>query len=862
MNKWLKPAVVAGSLLFLAGCGAAALPLAPITIHSLPESAPSAYTVQNEHLRLEFLTDSAEIVVTQLSTGHEWRSTPYDAANDTEANFITRVHMQSLFLLEFENEQGIGRTFDNFRYAGDSFNITEIPNGIEVEFTVGEVPEFFMMPEAVPATRMRYFLDQMAFMQRLMIESAFREINLNQLLPTDDRDELLERFPTLTEENVWIRRENVPTHLLATAENYFIYFGYTMEDYYADLEWFGLAEASDSIMFNLTMRFELDGNSMVVSVPFDEIRRPYGTFPVELTIMPFFGAGRPDLHQGYVFVPDGSGALIHFDSTRHNQQIYHNNVWGWDAAVSRNIVIHDNIANYPVWGSYKNGQTFLAIIEEGASYGAIRAQLSGMFGPYTTAYSRFRLMHGASLNIAGRSDRPFLIHERGLAEGEQIAIRYVFPEGGRSGYVGMAHAYREYLQARYPWLNQRLDTPVLAAVEMLGAAEIVQHVLGFPVDRPLPLTTYDQAADIINQLSARGWRDVPVKMRGAHNNSIDHAVPSSVSLISQLGGRSGFNNMLGAANNAGFDFFLEGDFVHMRDITLFDGFNASRDASRFVNRERVEHLGHSPIYFAEQHGQSLFADHTTLARPSVTVNMVNNFVGSAASHGVHNIAFRSLAGSLGGDFHEDRHVSREAAMHMRVDLLQDLSNRGVGIWLNQGFSYGAPFADMISNLPLSDQNFGITDTVVPFFQIALHGLVNFAGAPLNLSEDYSYELLRSVESGAALFFSFMHEPTSALLDTAYRRYFANEFGRWVNVADQLYHNHVNNFGHLYNQLIDNHEILATGVTRTTFEDGTRVYVNTSEQDFNAGGVSVDSRRYVVVRGSALATANATVQNRG
>lgn len=841
--------LIIGSTLLLASCAALPDGSGIVTIYNKPTNAPQVITLSNQFLTLDFLTETAEIVVTQNSTGNIWRSTPEGASDILDSTFINLMHMQSLFLLEFENQQGTNITFDAYRRSiqGSTFVFDKVDDGLNVRFAIGDIPEIFVMPIAVPESRMRYFTDQMTVMQRMFVSEVFRLIDPDRLGLADDLNELLERYPTLVYENVYSMNSNVQTHMLQRVEGYFANVGYTMEDFYHDLGWFELDDVLDSPIFNLTIRFELDENNLVVSIPFDEIVRPEGLFPTAFTLMPFFGAGNPAYHQGYVFVPDGSGALIHFDSTRNNQQIYNNNVWGFDAAVYREIVVHNNVAFYPVFGSYKNGQTFLGIIEQGASYAAIVSELSGMSGPYTTVHPRFRLLQGASLNVGGRSDRPFYIHERMLPQGESIVVRYVFPTE-QQGYVGMAFSYREFLQARYPWLNERLQSPVNAAVEILGAAEITQHILGFPVDRPLPLTTYQQAADIINDLYNMGWRGVPIKMRGAHNNSIDHSVPNRVRLISQLGGRNGFNSMLNAANNSGFDFYLEGDFVHMRDITMFDGFNPTRDASRFVSRERVEGRGHSPTHFVEQHVQDMFADPTTLARPQVTVNLVNSFVSSASDFGVNNIAFRTLASSLGGDFHEQRHISREAAMNMRQDLLQDLYNTGTNIWLNGGFSYAIPFASMITNMPLTDQNFGITDTVVPFYQIALHGFVNFAGSPLNLADDYSYELLRSIESGASLFFSFMYEPTSAIMDTRYRRYFANEYRRWSNVANELYQNHRNNFGHLYNQIIVDHQLLANGVSVTIYEDGTRVYVNTSLTDFSNGNVNVPARRYHVVRG--------------
>jgi RNase P protein component len=334
-------------------------------------------------------------------------------------------------------------------------------------------------------------------------------------------------------------------------------------------------------------------------------------------------------------------------------------------------------------------------------------------------------------------------------------------------------------------------------------------------------------------------------MLGAHNKSIDHAVPSRFRLVSRLGSRREFDALLNTAERHGYRFFVEGDFVNMRGNGAFNGFSVNRDAARQVNRDRVRHAGYSHIVFAENVSYSVLADPVIVARPEYTVSLVRDFVKDAARYGVYNISFRSMASALGGDFHEKRHVTRESAMHMRKGLLAELQSQGTGIWLNYGYSYAVPYADVITGMPVSCQDFGVTDAAVPFYQIALHGLVHFAGSPLNLSEDYSIHLLRSVEAGASLFFSFMTQPVSEIEPAKYRRFFSNEYSRWIDTANNLYHDHNAVFAPLYNQLIIGHSILDDGVTVTVYEDGTRVYVNTSMRDYDGDGFVLPSRRYVV-----------------
>ena len=56
-------------------------------------------------------------------------------------------------------------------------------------------------------------------------------------------------------------------------------------------------------------------------------------------------------------------------------------------------------------------------------------------------------------------------------------------------------------------------------------------------------------------------------------------------------------------------------------------------------------------------------------------------------------------------------------------------------------------------------------------------------------------------------------------------------------------------GHVYNQKMVDHEILRNGVTCTTYEDGTKVYVNFNYEDFY-GREFIKARDYKVVPGQS------------
>jgi len=55
----------------------------------------------------------------------------------------------------------------------------------------------------------------------------------------------------------------------------------------------------------------------------------------------------------------------------------------------------------------------------------------------------------------------------------------------------LAIKYREYLQKKYPNLQKKKEEKsVPLAVEMIGAVDDTEHILGYPVVRSQSLTSY------------------------------------------------------------------------------------------------------------------------------------------------------------------------------------------------------------------------------------------------------------------------------------------------------------------------------------------------------------------------------------
>ena len=124
--------------------------------------------------------------------------------------------------------------------------------------------------------------------------------------------------------------------------------------------------------------------------------------------------------------------------------------------------------------------------------------------------------------------------------------------------------------------------------------------------------------------------------------------------------------------------------------------------------------------------------------------------------------------------------------------------------------------------------------------------MDYAGKALNLSGDCQEELLKSAEYGAGLYFTFADAETTVLQNTYYTQYFGANYDSWKERMMEIYSRYNEELGDIYAERIVDHEILEDGVARTTYENGTNVYVNYNVTDYRTNdGIVIPARDYLV-----------------
>ena len=799
-------------------------------------------TMENELLQFELDPKTTQFRLTEKKTGREWRSNPANAAQDTQAISANKALLQSTLVVTYSSANGvIDFNSHQFSVENGSYLVDQTADSIDVTYSIGRIEKIFILPTAITQERFASFTDKMSKSNSRKTKNVYTLYRPDKVAAMDNKDELLGRFPELANQPLYVLRSDVSENNKKSIASYFEEVGYTMEDYELDLQLVARAAENNSPVFNVTISYRLDGGDLLVSVPYEKIRYR-SDFPITyITVLPMFGAAGVN-DQGFMFVPEGGGALINFNNGKLNQNAYYANMYGWDYASGRLEVVSETKNAFPVFGMAKNGGSFICMLEGASSYGGIQADISMRNNSYNWICAKYNVLHSDQYNVSAKTSKLVYMFEQEIPA-DTLVQRYRFLDG--DSYVQMAQAYGEYLKERYPQLKDRTvsgDLPAL--VELAGAIDKKVIKFGLPIDSVVPMTRFKDAEQIIGDLKQGGVKNLSARMSGWANGGLNQSVLNKIRAEGVLGGAGGMKQLTASAKQLDVPLYFDCISAFAYKSGFFKGFIPFRDAARFTTREQVVIYPYSMIDYQQQKESDPFY----LVQPSFAKRGAGNMLAYLKDQKAAGVSFRDIGSLLSADYNPKNTVTREQVKQMNIETMQSAHANGQAVAIKEGFDYALPYADLVTDMDLKGTGYSIIDAEVPFYQIALHGMIDYTGKPLNLAGDWKKELLHCAEYGAGLEFTFMQEDTKLLQDTLYSGYYGASYRNWKEQALQILTDYQRAMEGLNSRRITDHRILAPGLCLTVYDNGTQVYVNYNTADGTAGQTVVPARSYLVVRG--------------
>ncbi len=780
---------------------------------------------ENEFLELYLDEAETDIAVRQKSSGEIWFSNPIDIDEDTVSNNYYKRRLKSQIDLTYINESTQISTMNNYEYsiADGQFEVEYLQDGVRITYLMGDSAAFVIIPEQISEERMELFLEKMEDSHRKRVVR-----NYNQA----------DGFYTL--------RSGIRDYLREELAGYFEEAGYTAEDYELDMQG-AEDDESDDVWFKVPLSYRLDGANLVVTLDPEAIEyNTDGFYLVGVDILRYFGASMGE--DGYLFVPDGSGALIRFSNGKVSEASYGAAVYGQDETFVytswyQSQIDALNTVKMPVYGIRDGNKALFAVLEEGDAYASINAEIAGKTTGYNDVYPSFTyLQYGETSldDIVGANS--YYMYSEAKFEGN-YTIRYSFLADEKADYSGMAAAYRQYLLDKGVLTDRTQSKALPFFAEYIGAVNKTKTFLGIKYEATEALTTFAQAQEITGRLQEDGVQNLNVVYSGWMNGGLHGTAATGLSVVSKLKkGGSNLKEFSRWMEGTGSDLYMTLDLQYVYQDKLLDGYSNMRYAPRYFDNTNVK-LNEYGLASRVSEGEA-----ASLISPYYVGEIARKLTGKLGKQEITGINLGTLSWELYSDLLRSNYTDRQMAQTQNRKAMDILSGAGQRLLGDNANAYVWGNTSEIINVPLFSNHYRVIDEEIPFYEMVLHGYLDYAGEAWNLSDDYETILLKSVESGAGLNFKWIYAPNSVLKETDFDALYSVNYEAWFDRAVESYREMNEQLGCLADQVMLSHEILSENVVRVTYEDGSRVYVNYGTQEAAVEDVSVPARGYLVQRG--------------
>ncbi len=548
-----------------------------------------------------------------------------------------------------------------------------------------------------------------------------------------------------------------------------------------------------------------------------------------ISVAPYFVSGRLG-NEGYLFLPDGSGALVNFDKNNITADSYSRPIYGEEpSSITRDWYLQasNETIKLPVFGVRRNGSAMIAVSETCAEIGIMNANACGQKTSYANAYISYRTLDAVEYKLGNYTTTVF---NTKLKDIETITTRYYFLSDDDANYSGMARRYRDYLAEKYSLgsaaVKDTFYTDVYAGIYKKVST------LGIPHDKFVPLTTAEQLSSMCEEIREIGAENITVRYKNWNTAELKGKRVSSAKSPSVLS----FDEL--------------SDFSGAVVYPLVDKLQS------YTSGGYIDSLGNAtfstvgmPFSMAGFNKSNLETNDITtrwIAVNKLAPN-VRSYMEQLTNKGFKNIAFGDLSSKLYADYRGDGYL-RDYSKKLMKGLLEDADGKFDGIMSDGANDYALAWSNVVFNTPVSHSMQDILAESVPFYSIAVGGLMDCVAPSFNGEYASDDLMLRAAASGTYFCYSFMNAESSEILSTSLKSLTNMNFETTVEGATEIYNEMKKITLAAKDSRIYSHKFISDTLTVTEYENGVKVYVNFADKAAAADSVEIPAKAFTVIGG--------------
>jgi hypothetical protein len=619
--------------------------------------------------------------------------------------------------------------------------------------------------------------------------------------------------------------------------------GYTRERAIEENKQNGYTEEFQKISFGIAVQVLLTDTGVTTSIIQDSIEETDTEKLATVTLYPHFGCAVSKIDgkstDGYLVVPDGTGAVIEFNNGKFYQQPYAKRLYGNDLGLMpKKMPETQQDIKIPLYGMVKESSAFAAIITSGDTQATLNADVAGRIDSYNKIYTSFNFREKESVTLGSGYQTYGLTLWTEERVKSDFTVDYHFLNGEDASYVGIAKVYQQYLVDQFDFdaIDQTNKTQLTA--EIIGAYDRQDFMFGVPYNTIDTLTTFDESQLIVEALKERNVDYISLIYKGMINGGLSSTLNDRFDIVNQLGSKRDYNELITYLDDNNVKLYPDVNVTTTSEYNkLFDQYRYT--ASRVDGKQSLDFTYDLPTKLPiSETPNSLYRDDyviNPLYQQAVLNNFLDDYDGNALS-------LRHLGGVIGGSYGDDV-VYMDEAKELQLSMLLGINEELI---LNNPNGYALPYADYIVDLPLETTRYAILDYQIPLLQLVLSGKVDYSSISLNMDYERSveYNFLKTLETGSNLKYTLSYDNSQEMRDTKYNYYISTEYTNWLDrISEQV--TLLDEIGIHDGYLID-HEHVKDNVFKVTYSHGLEIVINYNLNAVTYEGKIIDATSYIVL----------------
>jgi len=569
-----------------------------------------------------------------------------------------------------------------------------------------------------------------------------------------------------------------------------------------------IALSDINISFRLTVSITSVGIN--ISIPYssivEKLEKSTDNRISYLNLYPAFSSSHGLIDNGYIFIPDGSGALVDLGKNTSAHRPYSKRVYDADIGISdsRRSTTSTSMLSLPMTAISSGETTVIEALRSGDEYATLESYCKGVSNDYNYTYFNYTYRDNYQKYVSADESKRVgasqeKINEFDISQ-DYLLSDYLTPSK-------MATTYKSYLEEQNALPDSSDKKGGLYTQFLMSDSK--QAMMGRVL---VKMSDTDFIFDSVSEMNEHS-KDMSVSYLGYSEGGYTDSYPDHLPTENATGGDQGYRKLNDKLSEKGISSFFDVNYSQcFKGDAVSDSELAKNISGKYIASPSKK--ANSEVTFYSLTGDAINKE-------------IEDEKKGFSSLGASGLSFSTLGSSLYSTY-TSKTVSRKENKVKNIDTISKL---GLKANMESPNYYMYKYLNAYLEAPLSNSGFLIETSSFPLLSIIFSGHCALYSPFINLNYYGEKQILRLIDYNISPSFLLTEEDPINLFMTNSEYIFTSSYSVWKDTVREASDKWQTALKGVRGEELISHEEPQSGISINTYGNGNKVIINYTENDF-------------------------------